>query len=64
LRWWQSDDRKTEKVGRGCGMHEMKWTELHIHGLFYSFGCVAKAFYRSSLGWTKKGFFSGCGCWE
>lgn len=53
-----------QKVDRGCGMHEMKWTELHIHGLFCSFGCVANAFYRSSLGWTKKGFFSGCVCWE
>lgn len=64
LRWWQSGDRKTKKVGRGCGMHEMNWTELHTHGLFCSFGCVANAFYRSSLGWTKKGFSSGCVCWE
>lgn len=38
-------------------MHEMKWTELHIHGLFRSFDCVANAFYRSSLGWTKNGLF-------
>lgn len=45
-------------------MHEMKWTELHIHELFYSFDCVANAFYRSSLGWTKMGFFFWCGCWE
>ena len=64
LRWWQSGDRKTKKVGRGCGMHEMNWTELHTHGLFCSFGCVANAFYRPSLGWTKKGFSSGCVCWE
>lgn len=64
LRRWQSGGRKTEKVGRGCSMHEMKWTELHIHKLFYSFDCVANAFYRSSLGWTKMGFFFWCGCWE
>lgn len=45
-------------------MHEMKWTELHIHGLFCSFDCVASAFYRSSLGWTKMDFFFWSGCWE
>lgn len=58
LRRWQSGGRKTEKVDRGCSIHEMKWTELHIHGLFCSFSCVANAFYRSSLRWTKMGFFS------
>lgn len=60
LRWWQSSGRKTEKVGRGCGMHEMKMDGIaHSRAVLFFWLCSER--FLSFFPWMdeKRAFFLG-----